>query len=105
MDEITFSMIAPNRVVYDHVTGLFPYSSRMLLDRSNIDVIKRSYKLSGMWEPIVIRASTFEGIAGNHRFIAFIEYQVERGESLDVPNLPVVLIDCNENLASIIGLT
>ncbi len=59
---------------------------------------------TGMWQPIVVRDETMEGVAGNHRFLAQVELAAERGiEPCDLM-IPAVLVDCDEGMAVSIAL-
>jgi hypothetical protein len=66
-------------VVYDHYTQLFPFSPRREIDHALVERLKRSITEIGMWQPIVVRAGTMEGIASNHRFLANLELAREAG--------------------------
>jgi ParB-like chromosome segregation protein Spo0J len=50
------------------VTGLIPYGNNPR--RGNIDVIVESLTHHGQYRPIVVRAKTFEVLAGNHTLAA-----------------------------------
>lgn len=50
------------------ITGLTPYGSNPR--RGNLDTIKESLTHHGQYRPIVVRAKTFEVLAGNHTLAA-----------------------------------
>jgi hypothetical protein len=102
--KIRFAEISATEIVYDHSTGLFPFSPRREIDRDLVARLKHSIAETGLWEPVVVRAQTLEGIAGNHRFLAVTEFATDRGQTLHEVQLPVALIDCDEGLAVSIAL-
>lgn len=102
--EIKFAEISANSVVYDHDTSLFPFSPRCEIDEGLIERLKRSIDETGMWQPIVVREETREGIAGNHRFLAYLQYAEEHEMSIEDLKLPAMLVDCDEGLAVTIAL-
>jgi hypothetical protein len=102
---IHFREVPIDEVKYDPETGLFPYSSRLALDKTLISRLKNSIAQTGMWQPIVLKADTMEGVAGNHRFHAFRELQQEREDNLEAPQpIPAALLQCDEGMACAIGL-
>jgi hypothetical protein len=96
--------ILAKKVVYHHDTGLFPFSPRQAIDQQLIDHLKHSIGETGLWQPIVVRSETMEGIAGNHRFLAYLGLARDQGRDLDRLEIPAVLIDCDEGLAVSIAL-
>ena len=71
--KITLTEVSASSVVYDHYTRLFPFSPRREIDQDLVERLKRSITETGMWMPVVVQAGTMEGIAGNHRFLAYWE--------------------------------
>ncbi len=53
------------------IDGLVPYGQNPR--RGNVDVIVESLRLHGQYRPIVVRAKTFEVLAGNHTLAAALE--------------------------------
>jgi hypothetical protein len=104
LSHITFAEVPAGSVVYDHCTRLFPFSPRREIDWNLVKRLKRSIAETGMWQPVIIRAGTLEGIAGNHRFLACLELAPEKGRDPAELMIPVVLVECDEGLAVSIGL-
>ncbi|MEJ2558861.1 MAG: ParB N-terminal domain-containing protein, partial [Anaerolineae bacterium] len=90
--------------MYNHYTQLFPFSPRRKVVHGLVKRLKRSIAETGMWQPIVVRAGTTEGIAGNHRFIAHLELAREAGLDEETLMVPAILVDCDEGLAVSIAL-
>lgn len=103
--KIVFAKIQANEIIYRHDTGLFPFSPRKSVDRLLVAGLKRSIAETGIWQPIVVRAKTLEGIAGNHRFLAMLEIARERGVGNGDAQIPTMLVDCDEGLAVTIALS
>ncbi|GAB4537141.1 MAG: hypothetical protein Kow0063_23470 [Anaerolineae bacterium] len=104
LPKITLTEISASSVVYDHDTGLFPFSPRREVDQNLIKRLKRSIAATGIWQPVVLRQSTMEGIAGNHRFLAYLELGRETGSDEEALKIPAVLVDCDEGFAVNIAL-
>lgn len=102
--KITLTEISASEVVYDPYTQLFPFSPRRETDQDLVEWLKRSMSETGIWQPIVLRESTKEGIAGNHRFLACLELAKEAGNDGDDLKIPAILVDCDEGLAVSIAL-
>lgn len=102
--EIRLVELAADQIVYDHYTRLFPFSPRQKIDDELVGRLKRSITETGMWQPIVVRANTFEGIAGNHRFLAYLELMKAQGLDVSDSKIPAMLVDCDEGLAVAIAL-
>lgn len=101
---VEYTELRPGDVVYDRMTGLFPFSPRPSIDRSLIERLKRSIAELGYWQPFIVRAGTLEGIAGNHRFLALVELATEQGVDLDTLALPAAVVTCDEGTAIAIAL-
>jgi hypothetical protein len=105
MDQkVTLTSIPASSVVYDEQTGLFVFSPRMRTDADLVDRLKRSMAETGMWQPIVVRADTMEGIAGNHRFLAQLELAEDAGLRQEHVGVMAVVVSCDEGLAVTIAL-
>jgi len=104
LSAITLAEIPANNVVHDYYTRLFPFSPRREVDPHLVERLKRSIAETGMWQPIVVRAGTMEGIAGNHRYLACLEFAQEAGLDRDTLTISAVLVDCDEGLAVSIAL-
>jgi hypothetical protein len=102
--KIILTEISASEVVYDHYTQLFPFSPRHEVNQDLVERLKRSLAETGMWQPIVVRAGTMEGIAGNHRFLANLELAREAGLDEETLMVPSILVDCDEGLAVTIAL-
>lgn len=102
--KIRFVEIPVNNVVLHHDTQLFPFSPRREIDSLLVRQLKTSIAETGMWQPIVVRAGTMEGIAGNHRYLAYLEWAKEQGANLETLTIPTMLVDCDEGTAVTIGL-
>ena len=102
--KITLAEVSVTSIVYDHDTRLFPFSPRREVDQALVDRLKQSISETGMWQPVVVRAETLEGIAGNHRLLARLEVAGEQGLDLEKLTIPTVLVDCDEGLAVSIAL-
>ncbi|MBN1890588.1 MAG: ParB N-terminal domain-containing protein [Thermoflexales bacterium] len=103
LSHITFAEMPAGSVVYNRCTRLFPFSPRREIDWNLVQRLKRSIAETGMWQPVVVRAGTLEGIAGNHRFLACLELAQEKGMN-PAELIPAVLVECDEGLAVSIGL-
>lgn len=101
----TFRMIPLTQIVYNQKTQLFPYSPRNEIDHNLVKSIKQSIAETGMWAPVVVKNDTMEGIAGNHRLLAYINDQLENRIPINQILIPAMLIDCDESTAVLIGLT
>lgn len=104
LSRITFAEVPIASIVYAHDTRLFPFSPRRAIDPSLVERLKRSIAETGMWQPVVVRAGTMEGIAGNHRFLAYLAVAAEKGLIAETLTIPAVLVDCDEGDAVTIGL-
>jgi hypothetical protein len=102
--KIRLTEIRASEVVYNHYSQLFPFSPRRKVVHGLVKRLKRSIAETGMWQPIVVRAGTTEGIAGNHRFIAHLELAREAGLDEETLMVPAILVDCDEGLAVSIAL-
>lgn len=76
------------------ITGLVPYGDNPR--RGNTDVIVDSLKRHGQYRPIVVRAKTFEVLAGNHTLAAARE--------LGWTEIAATFIDCTDDEAARIVL-
>lgn len=101
---IQFDTILASRVVYDKKTRRFPFSARREISIRLVESLKNSLLETGFWEPILVRADTLEGIAGNHRFLAYLALADENGLAPHQMKIPVALIDCDEATAAGIAL-
>ncbi len=101
---IQLTEILAKSVVYDHYTRLFPFSPRREVTPDLIERLRKSMSETGMWQPIVVRIGTMEGIAGNHRFLAYLELAEEQKHDLETLTIPAMLVDCDEGMAVTIGL-
>lgn len=63
--------------------------------QGDVDVIKESMRTNGVFQPIVVQASTGKIIAGNHRYKALVQLQKEYPDSWpeDVSVLPLNVSD------------
>ena len=102
--KILLGKIAIGQIAYDHETQLFFFSPRCKIDQSLVARLKHSIRETGNWQPIVIRAGTLEGVAGNHRFLAIMEIELEAGHDLQSTLIPVVFAECDEGTAVTIAL-
>ncbi|TET49342.1 MAG: hypothetical protein E3J64_09780 [Anaerolineales bacterium] len=102
--QVTLTSIPAASVVYNEETGLFVFSPRREIDRVLVEGLKRSMAETGVWQPIVVRARTMEGIAGNHRFLAQVELAKERGLNQGDVEIMAAVVDCDEGLAVTIAL-
>ena len=75
--------------------GVGGYVSREEAE-SRVDELKASIEEVGMIQPIVVRADTMEGIAGNHRFLAYMAYADENGLKGTNLKIPAMVVDCDE---------
>lgn len=91
-------------IVYNHGTRLFPFSPRIVIDRNLVEKLKRSISETGFWQPIVVRAESMEGIAGNHRFLAYLELAKEKGLNMAEITVLAMVVDCDEGTAVAIAL-
>ncbi|MCK6623734.1 MAG: hypothetical protein DPW09_38005 [Anaerolineae bacterium] len=101
---IEFVEIPASKVMYDHDTQLFPFSPRRAINQSLVERLKRSITETGLWQPILVRTQTLEGVAGNHRYLAYLEFATEFGVELERLMIPAALVDCDEELAVAIAL-
>lgn len=104
MDAIKFTMVPITEIQYSLETHLFPYSPRKEVDWNLVGKIKRSIAETGMWGPVIVREETDEGIAGNHRFLAYRDYLLENNHVLEKSKIPVMFVDCDEGMAVSIAL-
>jgi hypothetical protein len=51
-----------------------------------------------LWQPIVVRTETLEKVAGNHRYLAYLEFAGEFGVDLEKLVIPAALVDWDEQL-------
>ncbi|MCJ7609285.1 ParB/RepB/Spo0J family partition protein, partial [Candidatus Bathyarchaeota archaeon] len=101
---MTYAEIPADSVVYDPETGLFPFSSRKEVDKDHVYRIAQSIEETGYWSPILVRAETMQGLAGNHRFLALLHLAEKSGTPLETLKVPALLVECDEGEAVAIGL-
>jgi len=101
---MTYAEIPADSVVYDPQTGLFPFSSRKEVDKDHVYRIAQSIEETGYWSPILVRAKTMQGLAGNHRFLALLHLAEKNGTPLETLKIPALLVECDEGEAVAIGL-
>lgn len=76
------------------VSGLVPYGANPR--RGSIDVIRESLTRHGQYRPIVVRAKTFEVLAGNHTLAA--------AKELGWSEIAATFVDCTDDEAARIVL-
>jgi hypothetical protein len=101
---MTYAEIPADSVVYDTQTGLFPFSSRKEVDKDHVCRIAQSIEETGYWSPILLRAKTMQGLAGNHRFLALLYLAEKSRTPLETLKVPALLVECDEEEAVAIGL-
>lgn len=74
--------------------GLHPYEANPR--RGNVDVIVESLRAHGQYRPIVVRAKTFEILAGNHTYAA--------AKQLGWTEIAATFIECSDDEAARIVL-
>ena len=101
---MNYARLRISQIVYDRVSGKFPYSSRLLIDAVLVDRIATSIHENGLLQPIAVKADTLEGISGNHRLLAYCRYLRDLGLDPDQEEVDVHLVDCTEAEAVLIAL-
>lgn len=104
MPKIHSREVTLDQIKYNTNSKLFPFSPRREIDWLLVANLEKSIRETGNWQPVVIRAETFEGIAGNHRFLALIELATELGHNLSTTSIPVMVVECDEGMAITIAL-
>src|SRR5687768_13842914 len=96
---ISFVDIVLSEIIYDQVSRLFPYSPRNSIDEGLVNKLKASILETGLLHPILVRAGTMEGIAGNHRFLALLEITKDDAKPIEEARIPIALVECDEGMA------
>lgn len=99
-----FKEIPVKDIIYDKETNLFPYSPRAEIDWAHVNRLKNSIAETGLWDPILVRESTLEGIDGNHTFLAYQQHSLDQGINIENSTISAVVIECGEGMATAIGL-
>ena len=94
--QIEFVEIPASKVVHDYHTRLFPFSSRRAINQSPVERLKRSITETGLWQLIVVRTQTLEGVAGNHGYLAYLEFAAEYGLNPERLMIPAARVDGDE---------
>lgn len=101
---VTYANVRANQIEYDRETGLFPFSPRNAIDPLLVARLQDSIAEVGLIQPVVLRSSTNEGIAGNHRLLAYMQWAKEQGQEEGEIFVPAILVDCDEATAITIAL-
>jgi len=100
---IVMDNIPVSKVVYNKKTSLFSFSPRQKIDTNLVENLKASIGELGFWTPVILNAQ-YEGIAGNHRFLAYLEHAKETGIPEHHLTIPAIVIDCDEATAVSVAL-
>jgi hypothetical protein len=105
MQEISRLVDLPiSSIQYNHITGLFAFTPRKAVDLEHVAHLKSSIQTLGLMQPIIVQASSLQGIAGNHRFLAVRDIFQDSEIPTDQQRIQAVLIECSDDEARMIAL-